>query len=61
MKTLDQVRTELWEAGQKYAKACIELGLSQDETIDKFISSSTHINMDKDTLVIIKCSIALVY
>ncbi len=61
MKTLDEVRIELWEAGQKYAKACIELGLSEKATVDKFISSSPHINMDKDTLVIIKCSIALVY
>ncbi len=61
MKTLDEVRTELWEAGQKYAKACIELGLSQEITVEKFISSSSHIDIDEDTLVIIKCSIALVY
>ncbi len=60
MKTLNEVRTELWEAGQKYAKACIELGLSEEAAIEKYTSSMND-NTDKDTIIIVKCSIALAY
>lgn len=59
MKTLNEVRQELWEAGQKYANACIELGLSKDLAIEKFVTSATKI--DKDTLIIAKCSIVHTY
>ena len=60
MKTLNEVRTELWKAGQKYAKACVELGLSQEVAIEKYIASMDT-NTDKDTIIIVKCSIALAY
>lgn len=58
MKTLDEVREELWVSGLKYAKACIDLGLSKDAAIAKYIADT---QADKDTLIIVKCSIALAY
>lgn len=58
MKTLDKVREELWEAGQKYGKACIDLGLSKETAIAKYIDDT---QADKDTLIIVKCSIAFAY
>ena len=60
MKTLDEVRTELWEAGQKYGTACIELGLSKEAALKKYTASMDP-NTDENTFIIAKCSIAFSY
>lgn len=62
MKTLDEARLELWEAGLNYGKACIELGLSKETAIRKYLTSAnTNIDKDKDTETIAKCAITFAY
>ena len=60
MTTLNDVRIELWDVGLRYGKACIELGLSKEAAIEKYITTTTD-SIDKDTLIIAKCAIAFAY
>lgn len=60
MKSLNETRAELWNAGLNYGKACIEAGLPKKAAIEKCLTSMD-INIDKDTEIIIKCAIAFAY
>jgi len=60
-ETLYEVRKELWAAGLKYGKICIELGLSEELAIEKYFAAKDTPTMDKDIKDIAKCSIAFAY